>query len=239
MVTSMQGLIDILNHEDSEGRQNMFVQAILESIAVDNDNRIMRDLLFDVVHRNILLYRELEENLKEIKRLSVTDQLTGIFNRRRFIEVLKYEFSRIGRYGIGFSIIMFDIDHFKNVNDTYGHDIGDFVLKKLSELVQSRLRESDTFARWGGEEFMILMPQSTLETALKLSEAIRQLISNFDFSPVTQVTSSFGVINYSDESKIDFEDIISYVDQALYKAKQTGRNRVVAFEKNDSDIESN
>ncbi len=117
----------------------------------------------------------------------------------------------------------------KNVNDTYGHDVGDFVLKELSSIVSERTRQSDVFARWGGEEFMILLTESSLEDAIEKAEVIRVLIEGHNFSPVPQVTCSFGVINtdHNDHSTIDI--LTKFVDEALYYAKTSGRNKVVSY----------
>ena len=128
---------------------------------------------------------------------------------------------------------MFDIDHFKRINDTYGHDIGDDVLVNLSELVKTCIRETDIFARWGGEEFMLLLPHTTMLNASKLAERIRAIIEKNNFPTVGTITSSFGVTQYVNTDTA--ETFTKRVDRALYKAKETGRNRVIAAQAKEKD----
>jgi len=230
MVITIQNLIETLNLSSNDEKQDQFTKMILEAIASTEDNIIMNELMLDIIHKNSTLNKQLEIQLEEIKRLSVTDQLTGIFNRRKFLEVLEIEINRFNHYNHPFSLIMFDIDHFKLVNDTYGHDIGDFVLKELTTLVNKRLRQSDTFSRWGGEEFMILASETNSFEAKGIAENIRRIIEDYDFSPVPQVTCSFGVNTCNDKSKCDVTTLSKNVDESLYKAKESGRNMVVVYE---------
>ncbi len=152
------------------------------------------------------------------------DPLTGIYNRQKFDDAFEMEFTRMKRYSLPLSLIMFDIDHFKQVNDTYGHLVGDGVLREITALVKKDLRSVDTFARWGGEEFMILLPETTIADALRLAEKIRRKISEYDFSGVGHISSSFGVV---DAAIYDDTDIcLERVDYLLYKAKENGRDRV-------------
>jgi diguanylate cyclase (GGDEF)-like protein/PAS domain S-box-containing protein len=166
--------------------------------------------------------REMEEKLK---KLYVTDQLTGIFNRVKFCEALDEEIKKLKTSrDANLSIIMFDIDHFKKVNDTYGHDVGDEVIKKLVGVVRGCIRESDTFARWGGEEFMVLLPNADLENAYYLAERIRLKIEKSHFEQAGTVTCCFGIAEFFPDDTVD--RFTKRVDKALYKAKQRGRNRV-------------
>lgn len=140
------------------------------------------------------------------------------------MDMLNYEIEKFKRYKSPLSLIMFDIDHFKRVNDTYGHDIGDDVLVNLSAIVTKLTREMDTFARWGGEEFMILLPNASKEAVAIRAEEIRLAIEKHVFDEVNQVTCSFGVTTYLiDESESTFA---KRVDDALYESKHNGRNRV-------------
>jgi len=133
----------------------------------------------------------------------------------------------VNRYGGALSVIMFDIDHFKLVNDTFGHDVGDRVLVNIAHLVENMIRDIDSFARWGGEEFIILTPNNDIDGATLLAERIRRTIELNDFTPVKTLTSSFGVIQYNkNEEKTSF---FKRVDEALYAAKYQGRNRVVSL----------
>jgi len=228
MVIDIQTLIETLKLEGSE-KTSELSHMVLESIAANKDNIIMTELMVEMLQRNALLNRQLEMKIREVERLSVTDQLTGLFNRRRFLDVFVAEMDRMVRYNNAFSLIMFDIDHFKQVNDTYGHDVGDFVLQELSREVGNRLRSSDTFARWGGEEFMILAPETGESKALELAEILRKFVESHDFSPVPLLTCSFGIVVSSDENLKTIQELTKAVDEALYEAKHTGRNRVVSF----------
>ncbi len=161
------------------------------------------------------------------------DPLTRILNRKKFFEELRIEVERSKRYGSYFSLIMMDIDHFKKVNDTYGHQVGDKVLLKLVELVRSRIRKLDKFGRYGGEEFVLLLPATSLKNALELAEALRVLVEKQDFNPVPSLTVSFGVVSYRENESVNI--LVKRVDNALYRAKETGRNRV-EFDKDDEMI---
>ncbi len=154
-----------------------------------------------------------------------TDALTGLYNRKKFTEILKAEISRTKRYLRPLSIIMFDIDHFKAINDTYGHDEGDYVLKKMSEIVSKNIRDNDTFIRWGGEEFFIIAPETDLNRAKLLAEKLCLIFRNgFVFRTVGVVTCSYGVVQYKEGYDID--TFVKHADNALYLAKKKGRCRV-------------
>lgn len=159
----------------------------------------------------------------EIQRLATTDTLTGIANRRKFYEILDREISKSKRYGTSFSLIMYDLDHFKTVNDVFGHDTGDEVLKRVAHVVEQNIRKEDVHARWGGEEFMVLTP-SQMAAAMALSEKLRSKIEAHEFGPVEKVTVSLGVTKF--EPGDDAASLVRKADEALYMAKQKGRNRV-------------
>ncbi|MCF7915142.1 MAG: sensor domain-containing diguanylate cyclase [Spirochaetaceae bacterium] len=162
---------------------------------------------------------------QELTRVSQTDHLTQIANRLKFNSAFERELRTFQRYGHVLSVLMFDIDHFKKVNDTHGHDIGDIVLVELVELVKTQIRESDLLARWGGEEFIILLPHTELSEAAFLGERIRAAIEKKRFPKVGHITCSFGLTSsVKNDTK---ENIIKRTDEALYKAKKEGRNRVV------------
>ncbi|MGE4267366.1 MAG: PAS domain S-box protein [Deferribacterales bacterium] len=160
---------------------------------------------------------------KRIEVLSVTDKLTGIYNRIRLDEVLSAEYVRFKRYGQIYSLIMFDIDFFKKVNDTYGHLVGDEVLKSLANLIKSSIRESDVFGRWGGEEFLIVCSGTDVEGAYNLASKLRRKVELFEFPSVDRVTCSFGVAQIDDAGT---DNMVKRADDALYRAKLDGRNRV-------------
>ncbi|MCF6188792.1 MAG: sensor domain-containing diguanylate cyclase, partial [Desulfobulbaceae bacterium] len=173
-------------------------------------------------NRDVTALKEAEEKLQ---RLSTTDPLTGAYNRRMFMDMLSREMTRSGRYGEPFSLLMFDLDHFKRVNDTYGHDVGDRVLVEIVELSMELIRQSDILARWGGEEFMVLLPQTNPDMALALGERLRQRISEYRFTDAGRLTVSIGVAHQQQLDTID--SLLKRVDTAMYRAKETGRNRVV------------
>ncbi|NOZ04532.1 MAG: GGDEF domain-containing protein [FCB group bacterium] len=159
-------------------------------------------------------------------KLAATDALTQIYNRQIFSNILEGEVHRASRYQRPFCLIMFDIDHFKKVNDTYGHLAGDRVLMGLAKLVKQLNRDSDIFARIGGEEFMILSIETDLEGARKHAERLRKAIEEFDFGGVGKVTCSFGVVRFRKDGDTA-NTLLKRVDDAMYQAKKTGRNKVV------------
>ena len=157
-----------------------------------------------------------------------TDALTGIGNRRKLFEQADHFFRISKRYFNPFSMVICDIDHFKNVNDSFGHDAGDFFLKEIANILKLELRSEDVLARYGGEEFVILLPETKSKEAIIASERIRRIIekTEFDFGKKKIfMTCSFGISSYkkSDKSVLD---IIKRADKALYKSKAQGRNRV-------------
>ncbi len=168
--------------------------------------------------------RELSE--RSLEDLAGTDSLTGIMNRRKFYEVLRREITRARRYGSSFSIILFDLDHFKVLNDNYGHSEGDRVLKELAELIRKRLREADAFARVGGEEFIVLAPDTSFDGAVELAERLRGAIEDHFFGSRLKLTASFGVTSFTQGDNED--TLLKRVDNLMYVAKMKGRNRVEA-----------
>jgi diguanylate cyclase (GGDEF)-like protein/PAS domain S-box-containing protein len=163
--------------------------------------------------------------MQRLDRLANTDVLTGVYNRRKIDELFLIEYKRAKRYSRHLSALFLDIDHFKQINDTYGHNIGDEVLKKYSQLVQAHLRETDVFARWGGEEFIILLPETSSEKAMILAEHIRNSIATFDFAHVKNVTTSIGITPLKGKEQVN--TFLKRLDQALYIAKEKGRNQSI------------
>ncbi len=164
--------------------------------------------------------------IRYFENLSATDQLTGICNRRCLEEKLQEYIELSKRYQRPFSLIMFDIDYFKHINDTLGHDIGDKVLKTLTNIVKQNIRSTDILARYGGEEFIIIAPETTLDQAKILAEKLRISIENTNIENFINITCSFGVAElYSQDTQ---ETFLKRVDESLYKAKRSGRNRVMA-----------
>jgi diguanylate cyclase (GGDEF)-like protein len=180
-----------------------------------------------------LKIKTLQDQLKQANELllaiSHTDHLTGLYNRRYLEETLEREFRRTQRKGNNLAVLIMDIDHFKMVNDTYGHQQGDSVLCKVSSLFQRVLREYDTAARFGGEEFIAVIPEASLSEAGKIAERIRKSIEDATFNVEIEnikITASFGVSAYPSEGIRSAEDLIREADKALYTAKINGRNRV-------------
>ena len=161
---------------------------------------------------------------EELRRLAATDKLTGAYNRTKCHEILEREIERVKRHNQPLSIIIFDIDRFKKVNDRYGHSAGDYVLKTIADIVRESIRKIDYFVRWGGEEFMIISSETNLKEASALAERIREIIETSAFEKVGKVTVSFGVTEFREN---DTEDsLIKRADDAMYEAKKKGRNRV-------------
>ena len=166
----------------------------------------------------------LEEKIIEIERLANTDSLTNIANRKKFEEALNSEIARANRYEHALSFVIFDIDHFKLINDSFGHKIGDQVLQNMASVVVNNIRDIDVFARWGGEEFVLILPCITIEATLNFSERLRQLINQTELSKDVYITCSFGVSEYYNTDTV--EDLFHRADQALYIIKNNGRNSV-------------
>ncbi len=168
-------------------------------------------------------YTEQKKLKDKLKELAEKDSLTGIYNRRKFLDILEKEIEKSKRYDNKLSILLMDIDDFKKINDTYGHEVGDFVLKLFSTLVIKNIRKSDIFARWGGEEFVILT-FTDLNEAKILGEKICHVVSSFKFDDLDKVTVSIGITDYKDSENIN--SFINRADSLMYKAKKSGKNKV-------------
>ncbi|MEX2376285.1 MAG: GGDEF domain-containing protein [Dehalococcoidia bacterium] len=180
---------------------------------------------------------QLREVSAELDRLARTDGLTGVANRRSLFDLMGTEFRRSRRYGRNLSVLMLDLDGFKQVNDRWGHPLGDEILRDIASLVRQNVRESDTVGRYGGEEFMVILPEASAAQAVAAAEKLRSAVEAHDFrtsghipSPV-RITVSVGVASMPVEEEQDEVELFSRADQALYEAKRTGRNRVVLYSK--------
>ncbi len=183
--------------------------------------RTDKQTFYSGIIRDITKRKRLES---ELESLATTDKLTQVYNRTKFNEIINREFERANRYNHPLSLVMFDIDHFKKINDTYGHSVGDYVLQTLAQIVKENLREIDFLIRWGGEEFIIITPETDLGRAEVSAERVRRAIEDYKFRDAGKITVSFGVTEFK---KDDTENtIVKRADDAMYKAKEKGRNRV-------------
>ena len=219
------------------------------SLNIQNSFKTFNDFFYKAAHdlqkidENSLRYKEFKELAKSVnymidnyteqkKRLEIeasTDPLTKIANRLKFDTVFVEHSELAKRYGDTFSLILFDVDNFKTINDTFGHKVGDNVLVALARLVNKEIRKSDTFARWGGEEFVILAPQADLEQTIILAEKLRSKIEEYDFKEIGKLTCSFGVAEF--KNGCNLKELVKCADDVLYKAKRSGKNRVYGYTK--------
>jgi diguanylate cyclase (GGDEF)-like protein len=174
---------------------------------------------------------ELEKMNRKLYEKATKDALTKLFNRRKMTDLIEYEYDRALRNKLPFSIIITDIDHFKKVNDTYGHDCGDVVLEEVSETLMAMIRKQDQVGRWGGEEFLLLLPETDTEGALILAEKIRAEIEKSCYycdQTKLKITMTFGISSFCDE-KTD-KTVMKEADLALYDGKNSGRNRCITYQ---------
>lgn len=172
----------------------------------------------------LYLLVRLKEGYLEARLDAHTDFLTGLRNRRYLELILERELFRVARYGRPLSLIILDLDGFKAVNDTHGHEVGDRVLKALARCLEEHLRQSDRAVRLGGEEFAVLLPETGLPQALRLAERLRQAVAALKVPPVERLSASFGVAQASPTDS-PFS-LLKRADEALYRAKRAGKNRV-------------
>ena len=173
------------------------------------------------------MQKEIKARESQLKKLSQLDPLTQVYNKEAINQMINIEIKRSHDFITEFSLIMFDLDHFKNINDTYGHLFGDIVLKGICKDILQNLKSSDIFGRYGGEEFLVILPDTNLKDAMLIAERLREKIFTIKWSKNIKVSASFGVVEH--ERYCDSNELITLVDQALYKAKRKGRNRVEAL----------
>ncbi len=210
----------IVVHSFDGGIMGIISQKDLVATAYNRWARLIKDHQRELKELN----RILEERTETLEKLASTDALTGLFNRHMFSELFKRELAQSRRYKTPLSLVLLDVDHFKKVNDTHGHLVGDGVLKQIAALMRESVRIADITARWGGEEFAVMLPHTTVEGAHITAEKIRSAIEAAHFESVGAVTASFGIAQLEEnESQEPFFD---RADKALYRAKVAGRNRV-------------
>ena len=178
--------------------------------------------------------KELEESTKQLEELAHTDSLTSVENRYSIMKTLAEEIDRANRYKSKLSVVMYDIDNFKDINDTYGHDIGDDILIALTQIVKRNCREIDFLGRYGGEEFLIIMPHTSREEAKEFAHRIRLVVQNHSFKIIGKLTISLGLVEYKKDEEI--KDLFKRLDILLYKAKNGGRNRLSSDDGEDDFI---
>ena len=219
--------VRFLSIKNIVGKHTAYIVSLRED---QNFSQMRFDHIKDIILITLILFMFVilsffynRERIK-LQKLSYSDSLTGIYNRYMFLCQAEKEFERYKRYGSVFSITMIDIDHFKKVNDTYGHSEGDFVLREVTRIINDNLRKTDVFARWGGEEFIVMMPETRSDGAYSAAEKLRAAIACHQFGMVGQVTISLGVAMIGEQDK-SLELLISRADEKLYEAKRAGRNR--------------
>lgn len=166
----------------------------------------------------------IEKRNKVLQYISNVDDLTNIYNRRKLNEILEIEFDRCKELNKKISLILIDVDLFKSINDTFGHNAGDKVLEKLGEILKHNVRPNNKVGRWGGEEFLIICPETDSEAAFRLADKIRKVVLNYDFKLEYHVTCSFGIATSTEEDTMN--NLMLKADKGLYKAKKGGRNKV-------------
>lgn len=210
---------------------------------VDGVILLSKIAIFLTLYNQKMELRQLVEELRESKELiekqnekltllAFNDELTGLYNRRHLNTVLKQEFSRCKRYGSDLTVLMLDLDHFKKVNDAHGHDFGDFVLKEFARRMTKISRPTDLIFRTGGEEFLILLPQTNMEGGIQAGEQIRKSCQDEMYVEGTvsiSLTTSIGVAAIGDNIPEKPDNLVTMADKALYQAKDAGRNRVVGY----------
>jgi len=209
--------------EDEESEYSSY---LLKSFVREKDEEINRELLKELIEKYSGVVRELEEKVEVIQKMSMTDGLTGIYNRKKFTEEFGREVKRHGRSREGLTLAVMDIDHFKRVNDTYGHEMGDRILIDFCRIVMANIREVDIFARWGGEEFALIVVGSSKEGAHIVLERVRERIERHNFDHGERLTCSIGSVTIEDAAP---EEMFTKADKALYRAKKNGRNRVESW----------
>ncbi len=225
------GAIDYLTKpiEDLQfiNKLNLYKEVIFKTKELEKMNEELNKSLKEAIeHKEIIQkqQKELEDKNRFLEELSVTDNLTKLYNRNKLDEVLSIEANRSNRFEHAFGVVIIDIDYFKSVNDLYGHQMGDTVLKEFADILKSNSRKTDTVGRWGGEEFLIICSETNLEGILSFAQSIREKISSFPFAIGEKKTASFGVSVYKKDENV--ESMIKRADDALYNAKENGRNRV-------------
>ena len=218
--------IGIIKNKTKDGREFWLEQTIIPKI--DEKNHSLKKYLsvsIDITDKKLL------------EEMASIDKLTGIYNRRMLDEFLQKTIDVVSRHNEELSLIIIDIDYFKNVNDTYGHVEGDNVLFQVSKIISENLRSSDIFGRYGGEEFLIICTKTDKNSAFILAEKLRNAIKNHEFPNVGEKTISLGIAEFEKNDKV--KSLLEKADLALYKAKNNGRNKTIIYEKEIKSLDKN
>jgi diguanylate cyclase (GGDEF)-like protein/PAS domain S-box-containing protein len=209
-----------VNYEHRIIRKDKTVLWVEDRITLEKDPQgnvvSLNGVVYDITAR-----KKIEE---ELKRVATTDMLTGAYNRMKFDDIMAMEVERVKRFEHPLAIIFLDTDRFKEINDSYGHLTGDNILKTLAGLLREQIRTIDYLVRWGGDEFVIIVPETGLQSAVSLAERIRKAMGSYRFDKAGRITASFGVEELKKDDDVD--SVLNRADNALYKAKSKGGNRV-------------
>ena len=222
---------------------SLFIFLIINFINISTNNS--RIILYQELAALILSFVLLAATIKfkktifdsNLENMALTDGLTSLYNRRYFDMFYENIFNQSSRYGIPLTLIMCDIDHFKKINDTYGHDKGDVVLKEIANILKSNTRKTDIAARFGGEEFMVCLPSTEITSALDVARKIKQMVLKIKMKDIKKVTVSMGVTFYRKEFGSNPKDLLKRLDNLLYEAKNRGRNRIISEDHTGDIIE--
>ncbi|WP_415715581.1 diguanylate cyclase [Maridesulfovibrio sp.] len=230
---------DVTAEKEAELRREELIEELMEVKELQEDNAAqLATLLHELDEKNNALEQEIaerknaEQKLKEseerFKYMSITDQLTGLFNRRHMLEVAEKEISESRSSGSPLSVLLMDVDDFKMFNDTYGHAAGDEILESIGAIIRNNIRSTDKAFRYGGEEFMVILPQTRGQEAMRIAEDIREALENYEYRPQNGTpvykTISIGVAEFSNDETL--EKMIKRADDNMYRCKIKGKNRV-------------
>lgn len=221
-----------------KGKKNETIGYLISTYEDFQYEKLSDSLYMEIIFVNLIIIVSLMgtfifiKDRNKFQELSSNDYLTGLYNRTKFMEISNYELIKCARYRSNFSILLIDIDYFKNVNDHFGHNTGDEVLKTVASLLKNNIRQTDIIARWGGEEFICLLPDTGAEIASFVGEKLRIVIESSKFEQIGKITVSIGVHEKSDYD-FTIESVNEKADIALYEAKKTGRNKVVIYKEWD------
>jgi len=219
-----KGLLDFFDYLNKKRED-------ISTIKIDKKDEFAQ--MAELINKQIVQAADfMKEEETKLKGFAEFDELTGIYNRRKFNDLLTYHINKFKRYKTEFSLVFIDLDNFKKINDTYGHAVGDIILQKFVQITKENIRDVDIFARWGGEEFTLLLPNTDIENAYIVSEKIRKAIENYHDPIIGSFTVSLGVTSIT--AKDTLESLIEKSDKALYKAKREGKNKTVIYKENQS-----